>query len=117
MRNLIRAYLPPVKFFKKLFSKRSGIEAGIKIFRQEFAMWWQAHVVMCGGDFENQQPAAGDPPPVCSLPFGIAGAAKDRKVARIGLAHVSATSPKPNPVVVSVPVLIRDGTPQSKPQN
>ena len=62
-----------------------GIEAGIKMFREEFAIWRQDHVVVSCGHFKNRQPAAGERCPTCSLPLGIARTAEHRDVAGIGL--------------------------------
>src|SRR5690349_3422279 len=93
-----------------------GIKAGIKMPRKEVATWRQNHVVVCCGHFKNRQPAAGERLPRRSLALRIARAAEHRDVTDIRLVHIGAACPKTKPVVVSSPIFIRNGSPQSKPQ-
>ena len=76
-------------------------------------MWRQDHVVVSCGYFKNSQAAASKRSPMCSLPFGIAGAAEHRDVTRIGLGHIVAVCPATKPIVVSRLMLVRDGSPLS----
>jgi hypothetical protein len=93
-----------------------SIEASVKIFREEFAMWWLYHILVARGYFKNRQSPAGERSPMFSPPFGIARAAKQRDVARIWFEHIGAVCPISKPPPVSRPILVRDGTPQSTPQ-
>src|ERR1035437_8030571 len=97
------------------FPLHTGIEAGIKMFRKEFAMWREHHVAVSCRHFKNRQPAAGERSPMCSLPFGIACATEYRDVTRIGLGHVVAACPNTKSIVVSGSVFVRDGTPLANP--
>ena len=60
----------------KVILQACGIEAGIKMFREEFAIWPRDHVVVVRGDFKNCQAAAGERCPTCFLPLGIARTAE-----------------------------------------
>ena len=71
------------------------------MFREEFAVWRQDHVVVAGRHFKNRQPAARERSPMCFLPFGISRAAEHRDVTRIGLGHIVTVCPNTKPLVVS----------------
>ena len=58
------------------------------MFREEFAVWRQDHVVVSCRYFKNRQPAAREGSPNVLLLFGISCAAEHRDVTRIGLRHI-----------------------------
>ena len=94
----------------------SGIEAGIKMFCKDFAVWRKNHVHVACRHLKNRQATESNRSPMCSLAFGVSCAGEHRNMTRIGPGNIASVCPRRKPIVIRGTLWIRNGTPQTKPE-